>query len=137
MFLSFFWEFRFKNWFILKNDDFIWNNYINVLKLLSVESEIFQLEFKVAKTKDINKTIGEVNLISSVYKESRMTWLMASCNSNTKCLTAVYDNTQGRIINCFIFSRYFRTGELIPSKTSILYSISLPLYEKKLGNILI
>ena len=102
---------------------------INVCcQLLSVvKTETVQHEFKVSKNQDINLTIGESSLISSVNKPSRMTY-MATCNSNPNCLTAVYGNSQARITNCFIYSRYFKANELIPSSTSIIY-------EKRLGRL--
>ena len=77
-------------------------------------------DFKVLKNQDINVTVGESSLISSVYKPSRMQ-CMAVCSSNPNCKTAVYDNGQGRLTNCFTYNQYFKTSELIPSISEIVY----------------
>ena len=88
-------------------------------QLLSVQqTETVQHEFKVSKNKEISMTIGESSLISSVNKMGDL-FCVASCNSNPNCLTAVYHNSQGRIVNCFIYSRYFMANELILSSTSM------------------
>ena len=102
---------------------------INVLYQLvsGVKTETVQHAFKVLKNQDINMTIGESSLISSVNKPSRTT-CMAACNSNPNCLTTIYDNSKGRITNFFIYSRYFKANEMIPSSTSMIY-------EKKLGKL--
>ena len=100
----------------------VWCQLVSVVK-----TETVQHEFKVSKNQDINMTIGESSLISSANKPSRIT-CMATCKSNPNCLTAVYDISQGRITNCFIYSRYFNANELIPSSTSIIY-------ENKLGKL--
>ena len=93
----------------------VWCQLVSVVK-----TETVQHEFKVSKNQDTSMTIGESSLISSVYKLSRMT-CMTICNSNPNCQTAVYDNSQERITNCFIYSRYFKANELIPSSNSIIY----------------
>ena len=82
-----------------------------------VKTDTVQHNFKVYKNHDINTTIGNSNLISNINKMSEL-FCVVSCNSNHNCLTAVYDNSQER--NCFINSRYFKTNELIQSKTSII-----------------
>ena len=89
-----------------------------------VKTEIVQREFKVSQNQDINMTIGDSSLISSVNKLSRMTCI-ATCNSNPNCMTAVYDNSQGRITNCFIYNRYYKAYQLIPSSKSIIYEKEL------------
>ena len=94
---------------------------INVLQLVSVvQSETIQHEFRVNKTQDVNKTICESSLISSVSKLTGLVCL-AACNSNQNCLTAVYDNSSGIIRNCFMYNRHFNTTEFIPSSTSTVY----------------
>jgi hypothetical protein len=64
-------------------------------------------------------TVSESSLISSFYKPSSMQ-CMSLCNTNANCLTAVYDNSQGRLMNCFTYNRYFNTSELIPSSTGVV-----------------
>ena len=96
--------------------------FINILILASVESQgvTGQNDFKVFKNQDINMTVGESSIMSRVYKQS---WMQcaAACSSNPNCKTAVYDNNQGRLTNCFTYSQYFKTSELIPSSTGIVY----------------
>jgi hypothetical protein len=93
-----------------------------VLFLATVESQgvTNQNDFKVLKNQDINMTVGESSLISSVYKPSRMQ-CMAMCSGNSNCKLAVYDKSQGRLTNCFTYSRYFKISELIPSSTGVIY----------------
>ena len=92
-----------------------------VLFLATVESQgVIQNDFQVQKNQDIVVSVGESSLISSVYKPSGMQ-CMTVCSSNSNCKTAVYDNSQGRLTNCFTYSRYFKTSELKPSNTGVLY----------------
>ena len=90
------------------------------LKWASINGETVQNDFKVFKDLGVNSSLGESSLISSVFKPSRMT-CMRSCSSNHNCLTAVYDNSNGRVTNCFLYNRFFCSDELIIMTTSILY----------------
>jgi hypothetical protein len=103
--------------------------FINILLLAFDKSQGVsnQNYFRVLKNQNINMTVGESSLISSVYKLSRMQ-CMTVCSVNSNCKTAVYDNRQGNLINCFSYSRYFKTSELKPSSTGVVY-------EKKSGKI--
>jgi hypothetical protein len=96
---------------------------INILIVALVESQQVvenPNEFKILKNQNINMTVNESSLISSNYKPSRMQ-CMAFCSTNINCLTAAYDNSQGRLTNCFTYNRYFQTSELIPSSTGVVY----------------
>jgi hypothetical protein len=97
---------------------------VNILLLVSISAEAIHNDFKVLKNQDINMTVGESSLISSFYKPSRMQ-CMSLCNTNANCLTAVYDNSQGKLMNCFTYNRYFSTSELIPSSTGVVYEKKL------------
>ncbi len=101
--------------------------FINILLLAFDESQgvANHNDFRVLKNQNINMSVGESSLISSVYKLSRMQ-CMTFCSVNSNCKTTVYDNRQGNLINCFTYSRYFKTSELIPSSTGVVY-------EKKSG----
>jgi hypothetical protein len=76
--------------------------------------------FKILKNQYINIPVSESSLISSVHLPSSVQCL-ALCNTNTNCLTAIYDKSHGKLNNCFTYSEYFQTSELIPSSTSVLY----------------
>ncbi len=93
---------------------------VNILLLVSIRTEAIHNDFKVFKNQDINITVGESSLILSFYKPSRMQ-CMALCSTNANCLTAVYDNSQGRLMNCFTYNRLYKTSELIPSSTGVVY----------------
>ncbi len=84
------------------------------------EGIINQNDFTVFKNQEINLTVGESSLISNIFKPSRMQ-CMAGCSLNEYCKTVVYYNGQGRLINCFIYMRYFQTSEFIPSSTGVVY----------------
>ena len=104
---------------------------INVLKLVSVvKTETVQHKFKVTKNRDIDMTIGDGNLISSVNQISDLVCL-ESCNSNFYFLTTVFDNSQGRITNCFLYKRHFNITELISSSTSSFYEKNIPIISSK------
>ena len=105
--------------------------FINILLLAFDESQVVanQNDFRVLKNQDISMTVGESSFISSVYKQSRMQ-CMTVCSANSNCKTAVYDNSQGRFTNCFTYNRYFKTSELMPSSTGVVY-------EKKICKIFI
>ncbi len=77
-------------------------------------------DFKIFKNQYLNMTVNESSLISCVYKPSRLQCL-ALCSTNTNCLTAIYDNSHEKLTNCFTYSKYFQTSELIPSSTIVLY----------------
>jgi hypothetical protein len=96
--------------------------FINILILATVESQgvANQNDFIVLKNQNLNMTVNETSLISSLYKPSRMQ-CMAVCSSDPNCLTAVYDNSQGRLMNCFIYQRIFETSELISSSTGVVF----------------
>jgi hypothetical protein len=95
---------------------------INILIVALVESQGVENpnEFIILKNQSINMAVSESSQISSVYKPSRMQ-CMALCSTNTNCLTAAYDNSQGRLKNCLTYKRYFQTSELIPSSTGVVY----------------
>ncbi len=97
---------------------------VNILLLVSIRTETIQNDFKVLKNQDINMTVSESSLISSFYKPSRMQCANV-CGANPNCLTAVHDNSQGRLMNCFTYNRYFNTSELIPSSTGVVYEKKL------------
>ena len=100
---------------------------LSILRLLRcVRTDKIEHDFKVSQNQGLDLAGSEPCLISSVYKPSRMI-CMGSCNSDSECLTAVYDQSKGMIRNCFMYNRYFKSSELIPSSTSILY-------EKKISN---
>jgi hypothetical protein len=97
---------------------------VNILLLVSIRTEAIHNDFKVFKNQDLNMTVSESSLTSSFYKPSRMQ-CMSLCNTNANCLTAVYDNSQGKLMNCFTYNRYFSTSELIPSSTGVVYEKKL------------
>jgi hypothetical protein len=106
--------------------------FINILIILKLsQGTINQNDFKVFKNQEINFTVGESSLISNVFKPSRMQ-CMAGCSLNENCKTAVYYNCQGRLINCFIYTRFFQTIEFIPTSTGVVYQKKSNSY---LGNI--
>jgi hypothetical protein len=109
---------------ILKNVFFV-----NILLLACDESQGVANPnyFMVLKNQNLNMSLSESSLISSVYKPSRMQ-CMTACSANTNCKTAVYDNSQRMLINCFLYSRFFKISEMIPSSTKVVY-------EKKPGKI--
>ncbi len=93
---------------------------VNILLLVSIRTETIQNDFKVLENQDINMTVSESSLISSLYKPL---WMQCAsvCSANPNCLSAVHDNSQGRLMNCFTYNRYFKTSELIPSSTGVVY----------------
>jgi hypothetical protein len=93
---------------------------VNILLLVSIRTETIQNDFKVLKNQDINLTVGESSLISSFYKPLRMQ-CSSECSVNPNCLSAFHDSSQGRLMNCFTYNRYFSTSELIPSSTGVVY----------------
>ncbi len=97
---------------------------VNILLLVSIRTEAVHNDFKVFKNQDINMTVGESSLISSFYKPSRMQ-CASVCSANPSCLSAVHDNSRGRLMNCFTYNRYFKTSELIPSSTGVVYEKKL------------
>ena len=92
---------------------------ILILALVESQGIASQNYFTVLKNQDINMTVGESSLISSVYKPSWMQ-CMTVCYVNPNCKTAVHDNSKGRLTNCFTYSRYFQAIELIPSITGVI-----------------
>jgi hypothetical protein len=46
---------------------------------------------------------------------------VAVCASESFCLTAVYNNQNGLLRNCFLYNRYFSSSELVSSSTSTFY----------------
>jgi hypothetical protein len=93
---------------------------VNILFLMEIRTEAIHNDFKVLKNQDLNMTVGESSLISSFYKPSRMQ-CASVCSANPNCLSAVHENSQGRLMNCFTYNRYFNTSELIPSSTGVVY----------------
>jgi hypothetical protein len=93
---------------------------VNILLLVSIRTEAIHNDFKVLKNQDINLTVGDSSLISSLYKPSRMQ-CASVCSANPSCLSAVHDSSRGRLMNCFTYNRYFSTSELIPSRTGVVY----------------
>ena len=55
-----------------------------------------------------------------LFKQSR-TMCVAVCASESFCLTAVYNNQNGLLRNCFLYNRYFSSSELVSSSTSTFY----------------
>ena len=95
--------------------------FVKILMFVSIIStEAIQNDFKVFKNQDLNMTVGESSLISSFFKPSRM-HCASVCSANPNCKTAVFDNSQGRLMICFTYNRYFKTSELIPSSTGVVY----------------
>ncbi len=92
---------------------------VNIL-LLVIRTEAIHNDFKVLKNQDLNMSVGESSLISSFYKPSRMQ-CASVCSANPNCLSAVHDNSRGKLMNCFIYNRCFNTSELIPSSTGVVY----------------
>ncbi len=93
---------------------------IFILKFASIQAETFQHEFKVSKNQDVNINIVELNLISSLTKMADFL-CVASCNSNSVCMTVVYDYRRGLINNCFLYNMKFHFSELVESSTTTLY----------------
>ncbi len=78
--------------------------------LACVKSGTVQKDFKVFKKQGVDTLGTETCLISSIYKSSRMTCI-GSCNSNPQCQTVVFDESKVLKINCFMYNRYFKSGE--------------------------
>jgi hypothetical protein len=97
---------------------------VNILLLVSIRTETVQNDFKVFKNQDLNMTLGESSLISSFYKPL-MIQCASVCSANPSCRTAIYDNIQARLMNCFTYNRYFNTIELIPSSIGVVYEKKL------------
>ncbi len=93
---------------------------ILIFASLIIEREGNQNDFTVLKNQDINLTVRDSSLISSVYKSSRMQCATV-CSVNSNCKTAVYDKGQERLMNCFTYNRYFQTSELVPFSTGVVY----------------
>jgi hypothetical protein len=93
---------------------------ILILALGATQGEERQNDFKIFKNQYKNMTVNESSLVSSLYKPSRMQCITL-CSTNTNCLTAMYDNSHEKINNCFTYSKYFQTNELIPSSTVVIY----------------
>jgi hypothetical protein len=91
-----------------------------ILKFASIHAETFQHEFKVSKNQDVNINIVELNLISSLSKMVDLLCI-ASCNTNSVCMTVVYDYRRGLINNCFLYDMKFHFSELVESSTTTLY----------------
>jgi hypothetical protein len=95
--------------------------FVKILTFVSIIStEAIQNDFKVFKKQDLNMTLSASSLISKFYKLSRMQ-CAGVCSANPNCKTAVFDHNQGRLMNCFTYNRYFKTSELIPSSTGVVY----------------
>jgi hypothetical protein len=94
--------------------------FVNILLLVSIRTETIQNDFNIFKNQDINMAVGESSLISSVYKSL---WMQCAgvCSANPDCKTAVYDKSQSMLMNCFTYSQNFKTSELIPSSTGVVY----------------
>jgi hypothetical protein len=73
-------------------------------------------DFKILKNQYINIPVSESSLISSVHLPSRMQCITL-CSTNTNCLTAIYDNRHNKLNNCFTYSKYFQTTQLILSSS--------------------
>jgi hypothetical protein len=97
---------------------------VNILLLVSIRTETIHNDFKIFQNQDINMTVGDTSLVSSLYKPS---WMLCAseCSANPNCLSAVHDNSRGRLMNCFTYNRYFSTSELIPSSTGVVYEKKL------------
>jgi hypothetical protein len=93
---------------------------VNILLLVSIRTEAIHNDFKVSKNQDINMTVSESSLISSLFKPSRMQCADV-CSANRNCLSAVHDSSRIRLMNCFTYNRYFSTNELIPSSKGVVY----------------
>ena len=88
--------------------------FVNILTLASIRTETIQNDFKVFKNQVLNMTLSESSLISSLYGPL---WMQCAgvCSANPNCKTAICDSSQGRLVNCFIYNRYFKASELISS----------------------
>ena len=90
------------------------------LKMALINGETVQHDFRVLKDQGVDLVVSESSLISSIFKPSRMQ-CMAACSSNSNCVTAVYDHSEGMVRNCFLYNRQICSNELMPSTNSILY----------------
>ena len=92
-----------------------------ILRLTSIQADTIQHEFNVSKNQDVNMNLVESNLkISSLNKMVDLL-CVASCNSNSECMTVVYDYRRGLTNNCFLYKINFHISELLESNTSTLY----------------
>ncbi len=101
---------------------------LNIILKLVVDIGVMtaQNEFKILKNKEI-KSCGSGDLISELFKQSR-TMCMATCRSDSFCLTAVFNNQNRFLKNCFLFNRYFSASERISSSASTIYVKKLNSY---------
>ena len=79
-------------------------------------------DFDILKNQDVNSTVAATcnKLILKVNKPSEI-FCIASCNSNSECVSVFYNNKNALIPNCFLYNKYFNSSELVPSNTAILY----------------
>jgi hypothetical protein len=97
---------------------------LSILQFAYVNPETVQHDFKVSKDQVVDFTASETCLISSVYKSSEMACI-GSCNSNVEFLTVVYDQSKGKSENCLIYNRYFKSNDMMLSRSSTIYEKNL------------
>ena len=76
--------------------------------------------YTIYKNFNVNQTGNETLLISRSFKQSKFLCL-ASCNSFTQCLSLIFYNSNLNF-NCFLYTNYFSTFDLIPSTDVVVYT---------------
>ncbi len=96
--------------------------YYLLVILLSITKTISGDDYVTFDNKNINSLILSPQqwLISSSSKSSKDT-CSTSCDSIRNCLTFVYDASKNNEQNCFLYSKYFKAGELVTKSNVTLY----------------
>ncbi len=77
--------------------------------------------FKVIKNTAIKtNSLNDEKILASLKMFVELVCI-SSCNSNSDCLTAVFDSKNDVETPCYLFSKIYNTSELISSLTSNLY----------------
>ena len=92
---------------------------INIVERNKITGNSIGNDFKVLKNQDIyldrfNRLISNVNKLTEAF-------CLSSCNSNSKCITSVFNTEISLINNCFLYNNYFHSDELIQSNSSIFF----------------
>ena len=77
-------------------------------------------DYTIYQNFDVNQTANEKWLISRSFKQS-LYFCLASCNSLRQCLSLIFDNSNLNF-NCFLYTKYFSTFDLIPSTDVVVHT---------------
>ena len=90
------------------------------MKSMHTKANSIQNEYIHLKNAAVDPTVSESYLISSINKEVEMICL-ASCNSNSKCLTVAYSSEKKFINNCYLFNQTFIASDMVKTTNVTTY----------------